>query len=62
VSAGKAVVYRDAQGLWRWRLVAANGDITATSGEGYTHRQHALEMATRMSADVEIDDPDAVRD
>lgn len=28
-------IYRDMASLWRWRAVAANGDIVADSGEGY---------------------------
>lgn len=28
-------VYRDAAGLWRWRLLAANNKIVGDSGEGY---------------------------
>lgn len=27
--------YQDADGLWRWRLYAANNRILADSGEGY---------------------------
>ena len=29
-------VYRDKAGQWRWRLVHRNGNIIATSGEGYS--------------------------
>ena len=29
-------VYKDASGEWRWRLKAANGNIVADSGEGYS--------------------------
>lgn len=35
------VVYQDAAGEWRWRLVAANGQVIATSGEGYTRKADA---------------------
>jgi uncharacterized protein YegP (UPF0339 family) len=34
--AGKFEMYKDARGEFRWRLKAANGQIIATSGEGYT--------------------------
>jgi uncharacterized protein YegP (UPF0339 family) len=34
-------VYEDAAGEWRWRLVAANGNIVADSGEGYSSKQGA---------------------
>jgi uncharacterized protein YegP (UPF0339 family) len=44
--------YRDVQGYWRWRLIAANGRIIADSGEGYLHESDcdagiALVRATR---------------
>lgn len=29
-------IYTDARGEYRWRLKAANGNILADSGEGYT--------------------------
>ncbi len=29
---------QDVAGEWRWRLRAANGQIIATSGEGYTSK------------------------
>lgn len=32
-------VYRDGAGEWRWRLVAPNGNVVATSGEGYVSKQ-----------------------
>jgi len=32
----KFEVYEDAAGEWRWRLKAANNQIIAVSGEGYT--------------------------
>ncbi len=34
----KFVLYRDAKGEFRWRLVATNGKIVADSGEGYKNR------------------------
>ena len=34
-------VYQDAAGEYRWRLVAANGQIIAAAGEGYTTRSDA---------------------
>ena len=34
-------VFEDRAGEWRWRLVHRNGNIIATSGEGYTTRQNA---------------------
>lgn len=31
---------------WRWRLRAANGQIIATSGEGYVRREDAIRGVT----------------
>jgi uncharacterized protein YegP (UPF0339 family) len=35
-------IYKDAQGYWRWRLLAANNRIIANSGEGYNNKQDCL--------------------
>lgn len=35
-------LYKDAAGEWRWRLIAANGRIVATPGEGYANKSDAL--------------------
>lgn len=43
--------YVDAQGKWRWRMVARNGRITADSGEGYScKRSLARAIQTFMRA------------
>jgi len=34
-------VYEDRSGKYRWRLVHANGNIIADSGEGYATKQKA---------------------
>jgi uncharacterized protein len=34
--------YRDASGHWRWRLLARNNHIIATSGEGYWNLSDCL--------------------
>ena len=42
---------------WGWRLVAANGRIVATSGEGYTDRDEARRMGVMVTCglyDVEV--------
>jgi uncharacterized protein YegP (UPF0339 family) len=31
-------VYKDGKGEFRWRLKAANGQVIATSGEGYANK------------------------
>ena len=46
-------VYKDAKGEWRWRFVAANGKIIATSSEGYTKKPdclHGLGLVKESSA------------
>lgn len=38
--------YKDAEGEWRWQLVAANGyDILADSGQSYQERNKARRIA-----------------
>ncbi|MFE1602561.1 YegP family protein [Methylobacterium sp. ID0610] len=32
-------LFRDADGHWRWRLRATNGEVIADSAEGYARRQ-----------------------
>lgn len=38
----KYKVYKDKKGEWRWRLVAANGNTLADSGEGYRNKADCL--------------------
>jgi len=35
--------YQDDVGEWRWRLRAVNGEIIATSSEGYTTEQAMMD-------------------
>lgn len=44
----KFQIFKDVAGEWRWRLVAANGRIIASSGEGYKNRSHAIEMVGKI--------------
>jgi len=47
--------YEDAAGEWRWRLVASNGQIIATSGEGYVSESNvdrAIATVTQAFARV----------
>jgi uncharacterized protein YegP (UPF0339 family) len=46
-------VYRDTQGLWRWRLLAANNRTIADSGESYHNQQDcvaAIQLVKSSSA------------
>ena len=45
-------VYQDALGEWRWRLQAANGEIVAGSGEGYTRKSDALRAAKLLKRET----------
>lgn len=42
-------VYRDKRGQWRFRVVAANGEIVAQS-EAYTRKHGAVRGARRLKA------------
>ena len=42
---GSFQVYTDRAGAWRWRLSAANGEVLATSNDGYASRHQALNAA-----------------
>lgn len=35
-------IYKDAQGYWRWYLVAGNNRKIANAGEGYFNKQDCL--------------------
>jgi uncharacterized protein YegP (UPF0339 family) len=50
-----AEVYRRSDGLWDWRVQAANNQVVATSGgQGFTERNDAEEAVWRLFGDVEI--------
>ena len=37
--------YQDTKGEWRWRKVAPNNKVVASSGEGFSSRQAAVNNA-----------------
>jgi uncharacterized protein YegP (UPF0339 family) len=39
--AAKFELYTDAKGEFRWRLIASNGQMIATGGEGYKEKASA---------------------
>ena len=52
-------VFRDRADEWRWRLVHRNGNVIATSGEGYTTRRNAengIESVMTNAPGAEIND------
>ena len=40
-------IYKDNEGLWRWRRTAANGRIVGSSSQGYVNRTDCVENARR---------------
>jgi len=46
------VVYLDRANYWRWRLVAANGEIVAAS-EAYVSKSNAIRSAERVKVIAE---------
>jgi hypothetical protein len=51
----KFELFRDRAEEWRWRLVVANGNIIADSGEGYASKQGAKRGIESVKANA----PDA---
>ena len=47
-------IYVDDAGEYRWRLVSANGNNVATSGEGYKNRADCAHMARRILGDEDV--------
>lgn len=47
-------VYRDRSGEWRWRALAGNNKIVATSGEGYNNRMYCHKVARALYPTVSI--------
>lgn len=55
MSQPKLQPYKDKAGEFRWRRIAANGNIIAESGEGYVNEQNMLEMARGQFPEDEFD-------
>lgn len=52
-------VYRDSQGEYRWKLLADNNQVIATSGEGYVAKsdcKHAIEIIQSAAAQAGVVD------
>lgn len=50
----KTEYFLDAAGEWRWHRKADNGEIIATSGEGYKNKADAMEIGRLNFPDDEI--------
>lgn len=53
----KFVVYADTGGKYRWKLVASNGQTTASSGESFSSKssaKHAAEAVKASAADAPV--------
>jgi uncharacterized protein YegP (UPF0339 family) len=48
----KFVIYADGGGHYRWRLVANNGQIIASSGESFDSKFNARRAAENVKADA----------
>ena len=56
---GKFEVYQDKGGDFRWRLLSSNGQVVATSGQGYKEKRDCLngiESVKRIAADSKVED------
>jgi uncharacterized protein YegP (UPF0339 family) len=50
-------IYKDSQGLWRWRLTAANHKIIADSAEAYYNKQdclHAINLIKQNASTIPV--------
>jgi hypothetical protein len=45
-------IYADASGSYRWRLVASNGQIVASSGESFASKANARRAAESVKANA----------
>lgn len=55
----KFELYKSSNGEFRWRLKSGNGQIIATSGEGYTSKsgaQNGIDAVKRDAAAASTDD------
>jgi uncharacterized protein YegP (UPF0339 family) len=55
----KAVLFKDAKGEWRFRIIADNGEQLAAS-EGYRRRVDAQKTAEQFVDEIETEEPDVV--
>jgi uncharacterized protein YegP (UPF0339 family) len=48
----KLEVFADLAGEWRWRMVAGNGRIVATSGEAFASKGNAERAAEMIAGEM----------
>ena len=56
---GKFQIFQDKSGEYRWRMRAANGQVIATSGEGYKAKADAawgIEVCKQLMPKVTTED------
>lgn len=49
MSQPRVEVYRDNEGLWRWRWLAKNGHVMADSGQGYADKRDCIRGLERVT-------------
>ena len=52
-------IYRDSRQEFRWRLKAANGQVIATSGQGYKAKadcRHGVELVQKEASQAKVED------
>jgi len=49
-------LYEDVEGKWRWRRRAGNGEIVGESGQGYSRKSDAKEMAGKVNPGVRLEE------
>jgi uncharacterized protein YegP (UPF0339 family) len=52
-------IYEDSRKEYRWRLKAANGQVIATSGQGYKSKpdcRHGIEIIQREAATAKVEE------
>ena len=55
-------IYQDARKEYRWRLKAANGQVIATSGQGYkakTDCRHGIDLIQKEAASARVEEETA---
>lgn len=51
----RVIVYEDVAGEWRWRRVAANGEVVGDSAEGYSRKHDAKRAAVRTNPGLPVE-------